>query len=66
MVLFLLRLSSFGSIACFADPELRLTLGDVAKHSWVIGDDGPIPEYSCWCKRKTLEREDLDGSNILA
>ncbi|KAK4286456.1 hypothetical protein QN277_003011 [Acacia crassicarpa] len=48
------------------DPELRLTLGDVAKHSWFIGNDGPIPEYLCWCKRKTLEREDLDGSNILA
>ncbi|XP_028756972.1 serine/threonine-protein kinase GRIK1 isoform X3 [Neltuma alba] len=48
------------------DPKLRLTLGDVAKHSWVIGDYGPIPEYLCCCKRKSLERRDLDRSNILA
>ncbi|EPS59917.1 hypothetical protein M569_14888, partial [Genlisea aurea] len=33
------------------DPRRRLTLDDVAKHPWVVGDDGPIPEYVCWCKR---------------
>ncbi|KAK7261370.1 hypothetical protein RIF29_27679 [Crotalaria pallida] len=35
------------------DPRLRMTLGDVAEHKWVIGDDGPIAEYLCWCKRKS-------------
>ncbi|XP_020240204.1 serine/threonine-protein kinase GRIK1 [Cajanus cajan] len=48
------------------DPELRMTLGDVAEHVWVIGNDGPIPEYLCWCKRKSLVTEDFNGSNILA
>ncbi|XP_004505984.1 serine/threonine-protein kinase GRIK2-like [Cicer arietinum] len=47
------------------DPKQRMTLGDVAADSWVIGDDGPIPEYLCWCKRKNLEREDNDESNML-
>lgn len=56
----------FGSHLCFEDPRRRLTLGDVADHSWVKGDDGPIPEYLCWCKRQFLERDDSDGSNILA
>ncbi|XP_028808051.1 serine/threonine-protein kinase GRIK2 isoform X1 [Neltuma alba] len=41
------------------DPNHRMTLDDVAQHSWVIGDDGPIPEYLCWCKRKRLGAEDL-------
>lgn len=49
----------------YADPRLRMTLGDVAEDSWVIGDDGPIPEYLCWCKRKIFEREDNDESNML-
>ncbi|KAE9620551.1 hypothetical protein Lal_00019696 [Lupinus albus] len=44
----------------FKDPRLRMTLSDVAEHSWVIGDDGPIPGYLCWCQRKCLEREDAD------
>ncbi|OIW08571.1 hypothetical protein TanjilG_03247 [Lupinus angustifolius] len=34
------------------DPRLRMALGDVAEHSWVIGDDGPSPGYLCWCQRK--------------
>ncbi|XP_028194669.1 serine/threonine-protein kinase GRIK1-like isoform X4 [Glycine soja] len=45
------------------DPSLRMTLGDVAEDSWVIGDDGPIPDYLCWCKRKSLGIEDNDESN---
>ncbi|TKY67230.1 Serine/threonine-protein kinase GRIK2 [Spatholobus suberectus] len=45
------------------DPRLRMTLGDVAEHSWVIGDDGSIPEYLCWCRRKSLAMEDNDESN---
>ncbi|XP_027342634.1 serine/threonine-protein kinase GRIK1-like isoform X1 [Abrus precatorius] len=45
------------------EPELRMTLGDVAEHKWIIGNDGLIPDYLCWCKRKSLEREDFDGSN---
>ncbi|ESW04237.1 hypothetical protein PHAVU_011G078300 [Phaseolus vulgaris] len=44
------------------DPRLRMTLGDVAEDSWIIGDDGPIPEYLCWCKRKSLGIEDHDES----
>lgn len=45
-----------------ADPRLRMTLGDVAEDSWIIGDDGPIPEYLCWCKRKSLGIENHDES----
>ncbi|KAL5831171.1 hypothetical protein ACOSQ3_016598 [Xanthoceras sorbifolium] len=41
------------------DPNQRLTLNDVAEHTWVIGEDGPIPRYLCWCKRNKLQR---DGS----
>ncbi|XP_052734277.1 serine/threonine-protein kinase GRIK2 isoform X2 [Vigna angularis] len=44
------------------DPRLRMTLGDVAEDSWIIGDDGPIPEYLCWCKRKSLGIENHDES----
>ncbi|GER57707.1 kinase family protein [Striga asiatica] len=33
------------------DPRQRMTLENVAQHAWVIGQDGPIPMYSCWCKR---------------
>jgi len=40
-----------------------MTLGAVAEDSWVIGDDGPIPDYLCWCKRKSLGIEDNDESN---
>ncbi|KAI4322250.1 hypothetical protein L6164_021962 [Bauhinia variegata] len=47
------------------DPRMRLTLRDVAEHSWVIGEYGPIPGYSCWCKRKNSERADSDRSDIL-
>ncbi|KAL5565654.1 hypothetical protein UlMin_028818 [Ulmus minor] len=36
------------------DPQKRMKLSDVAEHSWVIGDNGPIPQHLCWCKRKSL------------
>ncbi|CAJ1979314.1 unnamed protein product [Sphenostylis stenocarpa] len=45
------------------DPRLRMTLVDVAEDKWIIGDDGPIPEYLCWCKRKSMGIEDHDGNN---
>lgn len=38
-----------------ADPNMRMTLEAVAKHSWVIGDAGQIPQYLCWCKQKSLQ-----------
>lgn len=44
------------------DPEYRLTLDAVAAHAWVVGEDGPIPQYLCWCKRKSLEAQERDGS----
>ncbi|KAI3683501.1 hypothetical protein L1987_84006 [Smallanthus sonchifolius] len=44
------------------DPMERMTLEAVALHSWVVGDDGPIPEYLCWCKRNRLQREESAGS----
>lgn len=43
-----------------ADPKQRMALADVAADSWVIGNDGPIPEYMCWCKRKNMERKDSE------
>lgn len=42
----------------YVDPRLRMTLAEVAEHVWVIGNDGPIGEYLCWCKRKSMEREE--------
>jgi hypothetical protein len=42
---------------------MRMTLKGVGEHSWVVGEDGPIPQYSCWCKRKRPQREETDGSN---
>lgn len=42
-------------IIYFADPKQRMTLDSVAIHSWVIGEDGPIPQYLCWCKRNSLQ-----------
>lgn len=40
------------------DPSQRMTLDAIAKHSWVIGDEGPIPQYLCWCKRMSLVVEE--------
>ncbi|XP_072979186.1 serine/threonine-protein kinase GRIK1-like [Typha angustifolia] len=36
------------------DPQNRITLQAVAKHPWVIGEEGPIPEYVCRCRRNSL------------
>ncbi|KAL6967268.1 Serine/threonine-protein kinase grik2 [Sarracenia purpurea var. burkii] len=44
------------------DPKQRMTLEDVAEHTWVIGEEGPIPRYSCWCKRRRLQGDGSDGS----
>ncbi|EHA8591470.1 Serine/threonine-protein kinase GRIK2 [Cocos nucifera] len=35
------------------DPNHRITLHAVAEHPWVIGEEGPIPEYLCRCRRKS-------------
>nr|XP_029117139.1 serine/threonine-protein kinase GRIK2 isoform X2 [Elaeis guineensis] len=35
------------------DPNHRITLNAVAEHPWVIGEEGPIPEYLCQCRRKS-------------
>lgn len=37
------------------DPDERLTLEMVAEHPWVIGEDGPLPEFLCWCKQNSLQ-----------
>ncbi|XP_076917965.1 serine/threonine-protein kinase GRIK2-like [Bidens hawaiensis] len=44
------------------DPIERMTLDAVALHSWVVGDDGPVPEYLCWCRRNKLQREESAGT----
>ncbi|OAY71598.1 Serine/threonine-protein kinase GRIK2 [Ananas comosus] len=33
------------------DPEQRIKLRAVAEHPWVVQEEGPIPEYECWCRR---------------
>ncbi|KAL6508818.1 Serine/threonine-protein kinase grik2 [Orobanche hederae] len=46
------------------DPKQRMTLVNVAQHAWVVGEYGPIPEYTCWCKRSSrLHKEVSDGSS---
>ncbi|XP_022860077.1 serine/threonine-protein kinase GRIK2-like [Olea europaea var. sylvestris] len=44
------------------DPLLRMTLEDVAQHSWVIGEEGPIPQFLCWCKRVKLHGAESGGT----
>ncbi|XP_038723965.1 serine/threonine-protein kinase GRIK2-like isoform X2 [Tripterygium wilfordii] len=44
------------------DPNQRLTLDEVAQHTWIIGADGPIPQYLCWCRRESLEKVEFDES----
>ncbi|GAB4859214.1 Serine/threonine-protein kinase grik2 [Ancistrocladus abbreviatus] len=44
------------------DPKQRMTLEDVAEHPWVVGEEGPLPEFVCWCKRKRL-RSTESGEN---
>ncbi|XVF04930.1 hypothetical protein REPUB_Repub05bG0127200 [Reevesia pubescens] len=43
------------------DPKQRMTLNAVAEHSWVVGQDGTIPQYLCWCKRNSNQREESNG-----
>lgn len=38
------------------DPNQRMTLDVVAQHPWVIGKEGRLPEFLCWCKRNRLQR----------
>ncbi|KAK6936029.1 Protein kinase domain [Dillenia turbinata] len=45
-----------------ADPKQRMTLNDVAEHSWVIAEEGPIPQYLCWCKRNRLQNGQAKGN----
>ncbi|KAF9592994.1 hypothetical protein IFM89_019721 [Coptis chinensis] len=42
------------------DPEQRMTLNDAAGHPWVVEEEGPIPQYICWCRRSSLHREEPD------
>ncbi|KAJ8512662.1 hypothetical protein OPV22_003096 [Ensete ventricosum] len=35
------------------DPQNRFTLRVVSEHPWVVGDEGPIPEYLCKCRRRS-------------
>ncbi|GAB2285098.1 Glutamate receptor ionotropic, kainate 1 [Dionaea muscipula] len=44
------------------DPKQRLTLKAVAEHPWVVSEEGPIPEFVCWCKRKSFEDNVSEGS----
>ncbi|KAK4483160.1 hypothetical protein RD792_010340 [Penstemon davidsonii] len=44
------------------DPRQRMTLENAAEHAWVIGEEGPIPQYLCWCKRKRLLAVMPDGT----
>ncbi|CAN1171920.1 Serine/threonine-protein kinase GRIK2 [Linum perenne] len=45
------------------DPKQRLKLDAVANHPWVVAEDGPIPEFSCWCKRDRLCQESSGSSS---
>ncbi|XP_061959239.1 serine/threonine-protein kinase GRIK2 isoform X2 [Populus nigra] len=42
----------------------RMTLDAVANHTWVIGDNGPIPQFLCWCKRSSREPSDGNDNGI--
>lgn len=44
------------------DPTQRLTLESVCQHEWFLGDEGPIPQFSCWCQRQKLQKDVQDGS----
>ncbi|XP_057954960.1 serine/threonine-protein kinase GRIK1 [Malania oleifera] len=48
------------------DPKQRMTLDAVAEHVWVIGEEGPIPQYLCWCRRNnSLEKGSTGEQNRL-
>ncbi|XP_043699548.1 serine/threonine-protein kinase GRIK2-like isoform X2 [Telopea speciosissima] len=40
------------------DPKQRLTLEAVAQHPWVLGNEGPIPQFICRCKRESFPQEE--------
>lgn len=46
------------------DPVERMTISAVADHAWLVGEEGPLPQYSCWCKRNRAPEQPLvsDGS----
>ncbi|KAL3530583.1 hypothetical protein ACH5RR_009905 [Cinchona calisaya] len=44
------------------DPEQRMILEAVSEHEWVIGEEGPIPQYPCWCKRNRSKEDFSNGS----
>ncbi|PIN14048.1 Serine/threonine protein kinase [Handroanthus impetiginosus] len=48
------------------DPRQRMILENVAQHAWVVGEEGPIPQYLCWCNRTRLQREASAGSETHA
>ncbi|KAG9151332.1 hypothetical protein Leryth_002854 [Lithospermum erythrorhizon] len=33
------------------DPAHRMTLEAIAEHPWFVSEEGPLPQYPCWCKR---------------
>lgn len=43
------------------DPNQRITMKDTADHAWVVGEYGPIPQFSCWCKRNPKGEEETNG-----
>ncbi|KAK8513388.1 hypothetical protein V6N12_052579 [Hibiscus sabdariffa] len=50
------------------NPELRNLLEGLlckAEHTWLMGDDTPIPHYLCWCKRNSYYTAEtvLSGSD---
>ncbi|KAL6204820.1 hypothetical protein ACLB2K_022087 [Fragaria x ananassa] len=45
------------------DPASRMTLEEVAEHSWVVGNDGRMPHYLCWCKRRRKSLSIREESN---
>ncbi|KAK6163299.1 hypothetical protein DH2020_000163 [Rehmannia glutinosa] len=45
------------------NPRQRMTLENVAEHAWVVGEDGPIPKFLCWCKRDRLLQEEVSNGS---
>lgn len=43
------------------DPAHRLTLEAIAEHPWFVGEEGPLPQYPCWCKRDRSLSEDPES-----
>ncbi|KAK9153448.1 hypothetical protein Sjap_000928 [Stephania japonica] len=47
------------------DPKQRMSLNGVAVHPWVVEEEGAIPQYLCRCKRKVLQIEKSDNSEMI-